>query len=271
MKNHVIALAILLVSAFIITSCRTEPEWQALFNGEDLENWDKFLGTSLGPDFENLAREATTERVFSVVEADGEPLIRISGEMNGSLATREDFEDYHLRLVFRWGDTLFSRRNSGLLYHGFGDLGEVFGTWMPNIEFQLMHQNLGDTYLMANTGCETPALRDEETNQFVYAPDAEPLPFGAHANGRMIRKGLQAENPLGMWNTIDLYCLEGTSVHVVNGLTVMVNRNTGVFEDGVLRPLTSGKIQIQSEGAELFIKSIDIRPIDMFPEGLFHE
>lgn len=270
MKNRVIALSILLVSTIMTTSCQKEQEWRALFNGEDLENWDKFLGTSLGPDFETLAREATTEKVFSVVEEDGVPLIRISGEMNGSLATREDFENYHLRLVFRWGDTLFSRRNSGLLYHGFGELGEVFGTWMPNIEFQLMHQNLGDTYLMANTSCEIPAVRDKETNQFVYTPGAVPLPFGEHANGRMIRKGLQAENPLGMWNTLDLYCLGSTSVHVVNGLTVMENRNTGVFEDGTVRPLTSGKIQIQSEGAELFIQSIDIRPIDKLPEEVSH-
>jgi hypothetical protein len=48
-----------------------------------------------------------------------------------------------------------------------------------------------------------------------------------------------------------------TAVHVVNGVTVMVNNNTGVFNDGIIEPLTSGKIQIQSEGAELFIRSID--------------
>jgi hypothetical protein len=67
----------------------------------------------------------------------GTGVIRISGEINGSLATRESFENYHLRLVFKWGEDVYSRRNSGLLYHSFGDFGTAIGTWMPNIEFQI--------------------------------------------------------------------------------------------------------------------------------------
>lgn len=242
--------------------------WQPLFNGQDLSNWDMYLGSSLGADFEELAAAATTDKVFSVVEDHGINVIRISGEINGSLATRESFEDYHLRLVFRWGDEVYSRRNSGLLYHSFGEFGTAIGTWMPNIELQLMHQNLGDTYLMMNTACETAAVRDDEKNQYFYTPGAELVAFGAHAGGRSIKKGSDAEKPLGEWNTVDMYCFGQTAVHVVNGVTVMVNNNTGVYEDGIVLPLTAGKIQIQSEGAELFIKSIEVRPLDNFPEGL---
>jgi hypothetical protein len=249
-------------------SCQREQEWNALFNGQDLSNWDMFLGSSLGPDFDSLAQAATIEQVFSVVELDGENVIRISGEINGSLATPESFENYHLRLVFKWGETVYSRRNSGLLYHSFGDFGAAFGTWMPNIEFQMMHGNLGDTYLMLNTTCETEAIRNEETGQFVYTPGAESLSFGEHANGRMIRKSSDQENHMGEWNTIELYAFGRTAVHVVNGTTVMVNNNTGVYENGVINPLVSGKIQIQSEGAELFIKSIDVKPISSLPADI---
>lgn len=76
------------------------------------------------------------------------------------------------------------------------------------------------------------------------------------------------ENPVGEWNTLDLYCLDRTSVHVVNGKTVMVNHQTGMYENGEIVPLTSGNIQIQSEGAELLIKSIEIRFISHIPEEL---
>jgi len=55
---------------------------------------------------------------------------------------------------------------------------------------------------------------------------------------------------------------------VVNGKTVMVNHQTGMYENGEIVPLTSGNIQIQSEGAELLIKSIEIRFISHIPEEL---
>lgn len=268
MKNQFFIVLAAISIIMMGSSCQREQEWNALFNGQDLSNWDMFLGSSLGPDFDSLAQAATIEQVFSVVELDGENVIRISGEINGSLATPESFENYHLRLEFRWGDKVFSRRNSGLLYHSFGDFGAAFGTWMPNIEFQMMHQNLGDTYLMLNTTCETEAIRNEETGQFVYTPGAESLSFGEYANGRMIRKGSDHENALGEWNTIELYTFGRTAVHVVNGHTVMVNTNTGLYENGVVNPLVSGKIQIQSEGAEFFIKSIEIKPIAKLPADL---
>lgn len=268
MKNLNFLFSIVIAILLSSTSCQQKSEWQSLFNGQDLKNWDMYLGTSLGADFKDLAEAATVEKVFSVVEVNGEKLIRITGEINGALATRESFENYHLRLVFKWGDIVYSRRNSGLLYHSFGDFGVALGTWMPNIELQLLHQNLGDTYLMANTCSETAAVRNEEKNQFFYTPGAELIAFGEHANGRSIKKYPDNENPLGEWNTVDLYCFGRTAVHVVNGVTVMVNQNTGVYENGVVKPLTSGKIQLQAEGAEFFIKSIDVRPITKLPGNI---
>lgn len=265
MKKTGFLLSFIFLISLFSTSCRKAENWQSLFNGKDLSNWDMHLGTSLGSEFDHLAGAATIEKVFSLVEADGEKLIRISGEINGSLATKESFENYHLRLIFKWGENVYSYHNSGLLYHSFGEFGTALGTWMPNIEFQLMKKNIGDTYLMGNTTCETSVRKDEEKNQYIYSPEAEVLTFGAHANGRMIRKESDNENPEGEWNIIDLYCSGRTSVHMVNGKTVMINTNTGIYENGEITALTKGKIQLQSEGGELFIKSIDIRPIKNLP------
>ena len=256
-------LFITLSLIMFFTSC--EKPWQPLFNGENLDNWDKHLGTPL-TGYEDLALTATPENVFSVVEENGEKLIRISGIVNGSLATRDTFQNYHLQLVFKWGDEIFSRQNSGLLYHSFGDFGVAIGTWMTNIECQLMHERLGDTYLMENTYCET-AVKEVEGG-FIYAKDGEVKKFGKDFNGQGIKKAVDAENPLGEWNTVDLFCFGQTAVHVVNGQITMVNNNTGKVENGQVIPLTSGKIQLQSEGAELFVKSIQIKPIKEIPAEL---
>jgi hypothetical protein len=260
--------SLIVILSLLSSSCEREERWNSLYNGENLENFDIYLGSSLGGIFDSISQAATPESVFSIVEIDGNQVIRISGEINGSLATMEELENYHLRLVFKWGETVYSRRNSGLLYHSYGDFGVAIGTWMPNIELQLMHQNLGDTYLMANTTCETPVVEIPENTQFRYSADGGLLPFGEQALGRMIRKNRDVEKPLGEWNVVDLYSFGTTAVHVVNGEVVMINYNTGVYEEGLILPLTRGKIQLQSEGAELFIKSLEWRPIKKIPAEL---
>lgn len=250
-----------------LNACNSN-KWQPLFNGTDLDNWDKHLGTPLrGEEFQELAQNATTDKVFSVVEMDGENLIRISGEINGAIATKEPYENYHLQFIYKWGDEVYTQLNSGILYHSFGEFGEALGTWMTCIEHQLANGNAGATYLMNITNCEITASRNEGERMYSFNPDAESVAFGANGDGQFILMAEDKENEVGEWNTIDLYCYGRTSVHVVNGTTVMVNTNCGYYgEDNTIVPLSSGKIQIQSEGGEIFIKSINIKEIDSIPE-----
>ena len=259
MKNRFHVL-ISIALAVIFQAC--EKPWQNIYNGENLDGFETYIGTPL-QGFDSLHALATPEKVFSIIEENGEKLIRISGEVNGSLATLDTFSDYHLELVFKWGEEVYTTRNSGLLYHSFGDFGAAFGTWMTNIECQLMHDNLGDTYLMNNTCCETNAKLQDE--RYIYSKDGEPTRFGKDFNGAGIKKAQDAENPLGEWNTVELYSLGRTTVHVVNGIVTMVNTNTGVNENNGIRSLSSGRIQLQSEGGELFIKSLRIKPITKIP------
>ncbi len=258
--NRITQLILLAIFVLILNAC--EQPWQPLFNGENLDGWETYIGTPLNG-FEDLHASATTDKVFRVVEVDREKLIRISGEVNGSLATLDTFSNYHLELVFKWGEQVYTRRNSGLLYHSFGDFGDALGTWMTNIECQLMHENMGDTYLMNNTVCETKASKTDEN--YTFDPLGNLTQFGKDFNGPGIKKATDAENAIGEWNTVELYSVGRTTVHLVNGEIVMVNTHTGVFEDGDIRPLQSGKIQLQSEGSELFIKSLRIKPIKEIP------
>jgi hypothetical protein len=252
----------ILVTVRTFTSCTKDKPWQPLFDGETIETWDKYLGTPL-KGYDSLAQTATIDKVFSIVEENGEKLIRISGEINGSLATRDTFSNYHLQLVFKWGDEVYTNQNSGLLYHSFGPFGEALGTWMVNIECQLMHERLGDTYLMNNTYCETSVKEVE--GGFIHSKEGEIKKFSKEHNGQGIKKAVDAEKPVGEWNTVDLYCMGRTAVHVVNGQTVMVNNNTGKIVNGNVIPLTGGKIQLQSEGGEMFVKTVRIKPITKIP------
>lgn len=261
MKKNSFVL-ILSIAIFTFTSCN---QWQPVFNGENLDNFDKYIGTAV-KGHDDLLKTATTDKVFQMVEENGEKLIHISGEVNGSLATQDTFENYHLQLVFKWGDKVYNTRNSGLLYHSFGEFGAAIGTWMTNIECQLMHEKLGDTYLMNNTYSETAVKKDGDS--FIYTAGADVTKFGKDFNGPGIKKAVDAELPLGEWNTVELYSVGRTTVHVVNGKVTMVNTNTGIFENGKVLPLTGGKIQLQSEGAELFIKTIQIKPLKEIPAEL---
>lgn len=249
----------------LFSSC--EKPWQPLFNGQDLEGWETWVGP-LENDSVPVGLNKDPLNLFSVVELDGEKVIRISGEINASLATKEEFENYHLTMEFKWGDELFTRWNSGLLYHSYGDFGAGLGVWMSAHELQLMTGNIGDSYRMGKSYCEIPMIKNDE-GKFVYSKDGEQKPSIPDTETRIVAKNGDHEKPAGEWNTVELYCFGRTSVHVVNGIANMVNYNSGKFlGDGKTEPLTKGKIQFQSEGGELFIKNIKIKPIQEIPAEL---
>jgi len=257
MKNLLLLVALCFISITTFSQ-------KQLFNGKNLKNWEIFLGSPI-TGFEDLAKKATPTSTYSIIEMDGQKVIHVSGDIFASLATKAEYENYHLRLEFKWGEKVYGKRNSGLLYHSYGPFGVAFGTWMANIEHQLMHDNLGDTYLMANTYCETKVKKGDDGKTFCYNPEGQSTSFSETDNGRSVKKIKDAEKPLGEWNTVDLYCFGQTSVHVVNGQVVMINNNNSKVENGLKIPLTKGRIQLQSEGGEFFIRKIEIEKIKGIP------
>lgn len=263
MKN-LFFLFLFAIATFTFSSCESEKTWQALFNGENLEGWDTWVGP-IEENGESVGLNKDPLNLFSVVDLDGEKVIRISGEKFASLATKEEFENYHIKVELKWGDEVFSSYNSGLLYHSYGDFGVGLGVWMSSHELQLKTGNMGDSYRMGKSYCEIPMIKNSE-GKFVYKKDGEILPSIPDTETRVIAKNASYEKTHGEWNTIELYCFEGTSVHLINGKVNMVNYNSGKYlGEGNIEPLTKGKIQFQSEGGELFIKTIQIKPIKEIP------
>ncbi len=128
--------------------------------------------------------------------------------------------------------------------------------------------NCGDYWGVAGGMEDIPAIKNAK-GEYVYDPVGKVYTFsqGSEA-GRHCMKKSDAENSTGTWNTLDLYCFGDTSIHLVNKKVMMVLYHSRQNEKGQVIPLKKGKIQIQSEGAEVFFKQIKIQTIDHLPAAL---
>jgi hypothetical protein len=249
-----------------------------LFNGKDLSGWDTYVGplydtTKKKFDGEPVGLNNDVNKVFSVVTEDGKPAIRISGENFGGISTQQEFRNYHLRLEFKWGKLKWhpkrdAKRDSGILYHAVGAHAVDWLFWMRSQEFQIQEGDCGDYWGCGEAFADVPAEK-KEGNKFIYAAGSPLLTFrNKGPNGRNCIKNPDAEKPTGEWNTIDLYCFGDTSVHMVNEKVVMVLYNLREPEGNRDKPLTKGKIQLQSEGAEVFYRNMEIEQIARIPTKL---
>jgi hypothetical protein len=110
-----------------------------------------------------------------------------------------------------------------------------------------------------------------EREKYVYNAKGKLLTFSEQsAQYRRCNKNSDAENPFGEWNTVELYCMGDTAVHVMNGKTVMVLYRSRQLDGDKETPLKQGKIQLQSEGAEIFYRAIQIQPISRIPEDILN-
>jgi hypothetical protein len=250
--------------------------WHALFNGKDLTGWDTYLAppadsTGKRTSDQPIGLDKDPHRVFSVIRDGDQNVIRISGEDVGGLISKKEYADYHLQVLFKWGTLTWGqkkgkKKDSGLLYHSVGPYGADWGAWMRSHEFQVQQGDCGDYWGCAGGTADIPAVKKSDSD-YVYTPSGQLYSFRAdNAIGRHCIKSNDAEKPSGEWNTLDLYCHGDTSVQVVNGVLMMVLYHLGQVDSGKVQPLTGGKIQLQSEGAEVFYNGVRIRPIDHIPE-----
>ena len=256
-------------------------EWKQLFNGKDLAGWDTWLGrphksvegldlkkNDKGEYAESVGLNKDPKKVYTVVSVDGKPAIRISGEIFGALTSKDEFENYHLKLEFKWGEKKWpprekAVRDSGLLYHCIGPHGAAGTYWMQSLECQIQEHDCGDFYSVGGAPTvDVEGVRKDEKGPVFYKKGAPKL---TNVKSRIVRD-VDHEKPVGEWNTIEVLAVGDTCVHVVNGKPNMVLTNPRGRLDGKEVPLTRGKIQLQSEGAEVFYRNIAIRPLKKIPD-----
>jgi hypothetical protein len=282
--RRLLLVAVLLAGVAV----RAQSGWTSLWNGKDLDGWTTWMQKpSPTSEVGGLQRDADgkyTEpigsgrdplKVFTVnADVDGRPAIRISGEVFGELRTRRSFKDYHLKLQFKWGEKKWpprdrpeTRRDSGLLYHVHAEPGAEGRTWARSVELQIQEHDVGDLYAVGSAiAVRAKARPDTKPTLYDYDPAGEWTFFSQSqgASGRCIKQP-DNEKPTGEWNTVELIVFHDDSIHIVNGKVVMRLHGPVRIDGDLPTPVTAGPIILQSEGAEVFYRDIQIRPITKVP------
>ena len=243
-----------------------------LFDGKSLDGFYTWLVDS---------RREDPLRVFTVVDqVDGASAVRISGEKWGGIITRDSYRDYRLVVEFRWGLLTWGQRrnatrDSGVLVHAQGadgNTGRDFnGPWMRSIEAQVIEGGVGDIILVAGFEADgarvTPRISarvgKDRDGEPVFDPNGEAREFESgriNWYGRDVdwqdRLGFRGrddvESPSGEWTRLEVVAEGDRITNIVNGKVV---------NEGYRSSLTGGKILIQSEGAEIFFRRIDLEPL----------
>ncbi|MCG6156625.1 3-keto-disaccharide hydrolase [Rubinisphaera margarita] len=214
-------------------------------------------------------------------------ILRISGDGFGGLITREEYANYYLVMEYRWGTATWRTRkdrarDGGLLLHcqgpdgNFGGSATQPGPWMTSVECQIIEGGVGDILVLqgkdengetihASATSEVTLDRDGEA---VWTPGGEKKTF---TSGRInwsgrdpdwkdvlnFRGANDVESPGQEWTTLECFVNGDTLTYRVNG--VIVNRAEDVVP-------SQGKILLQTEGAEMFVRKLELRPLpDQLP------
>ena len=208
------------------------------------------------------------KNVFIVSMVESTPILRISGETYGALISKSEFENFHLKLKVRWGNIKWNPRkdklmDSGICYFAQGDPGvDYWRTWMLSQEMQIMEGHLGDYWNIAHSAIDIKAYIPEGSMCAVASEKASFISVGTGTgNTGFVMRQSDYEKPKGDWNEIELICYQGKSIHIVNGHVVMILQHSRYHTLQGDFPLTRGKLQIQSEGCEVYYKELKIKEL----------
>ena len=164
-----------------------------------------------------------------MIEQDGKPVLRISGEFYGCATTRQEFSNYHFRASFKWGEKKWEPRltelkDSGILYHSRGDFGvDYWKSWALSQEFQVIEHGIGEYWRIATSEID---IRADPKAPGAVAPKWNPrAPWMAFAGSNNNALAGSDEDRPGEWNTLELVCFEDRCVHIANGKVVMALKN----------------------------------------------
>ncbi|HUQ66256.1 MAG TPA: DUF1080 domain-containing protein [Flavitalea sp.] len=241
-----------------------------LFNGKNLDGWYTFI--------KDRGRDKDPKSVFTVKDG----MLSISGEEWGCITTDKEFENYKLVAEYKWGNKTYGTRanrtrDNGFLLHSIGEDGGYDGTWMRSIEINIIEGGTGDLLVV---GDETnrflitcPVAPQKQNGSYIFQPGGDPVNenyarvnwIGRDPNWKD-EKGFRGindvENPAGEWNRLEC---------IVNGDQMSVYLNGTLVNQALFVRPSKGRIQIQSEGAEISYRRVDLTPLppapSYIPEG----
>ncbi|MDD3586128.1 MAG: DUF1080 domain-containing protein [Thermoguttaceae bacterium] len=232
-----------------------------LFNGKDLSGWYVFL--------KERQKGEDPNKVFSVQDG----MIRISGQEYGGIVSEQAYKNYHVIVEFKWGEKTWGTRvdkarDSGLLVHSFGEDGAFGKCWMYSIEANIIEGGIGDFIVVGDGGdrfslTAEVAAQKSTKNAYIWQKGGKPVTISRGRvdwfnrdpqwDGSLGYRGKnEVEKPHGQWNKLELIA-DGDNITVIlNGVTV--NQASKVKPN-------AGRIQLQTEMAELFIRRVTLQPV----------
>lgn len=264
----------ILVIAVLFTNGKTEKTFAQtfsaqqhtvrLFNGKNFDGWYMYI--------KDRGRNTDPKKVFTVENG----VIHISGEEWGCITTNEEFRNYKLVVEYKWGDKTYgsrlnNARDNGILFHSKGADGVYSGAWMQSIECNVIEGGTGDFLVLGNKGPDfllTAQVAPEKQNgSYIYQPGGDPVTInGGRINwsGRdpdwKDEKGFRGRNDvehsIGEWNRLEC---------IVRGNDIFIYLNGMLVNHAIYSRPGEGHIQIQSEGAEIFYRRVDLTPLPEVP------
>lgn len=164
-------------------------------------------------------------------------VLHVSGKEFGYISTKKKYADFHLLFEFKWGEKKHpprenAKRDAGVLYHT--DIYNGDKIWPRSLEFQVQEGDCGDFWM---------------TDSTIIIHDGKPTKPG---NNVQVIKSKDAEKPTGEWNKAEVIVKNGEITHLLNGEIV----NTGKLAN-----TKTGTIVLQSEGAELYYRNIQVEEL----------
>lgn len=210
-----------------------QAETVKLFDGKSLQGWTVHL----------VQDDVKMDDVWSVKEG----VLVCKGTPLGFLQTKDSFGNFVLELDWRWAPGKQPAKdtpNSGVLLRIAADPPTINGSrsFMAKcVEAQLMSGSAGDIWAfygfpLNREGERSKAIQDHEVLGDFHG-------FAAMKN---------VENPLGQWNHYEIKLQGDTLTLKING--TLVNQASGLATG-------KGPIGLQSEGAAIHFRHIQIKPL----------
>ena len=207
-------------------SCSTTGEHKRtieLFNGKDLAGWQQVLADPA----------VKMSQVWSVENG----ILVCQGTPLGFLYRGPAVTNFRLIVEYRWAPGS-EPGNSGI----FSRIGEPLKALPHTVEVQLKHGDAGDVM-----GLQGKPIAGGQPRFF----DVKAHPAAGDIAG--IKKMLDAENPPGQWNRVEILA-QGPRYQVwINGK--LVNEADGV-------EVSSGPVGVQSEGGVIQFRRVTLTPLD---------
>jgi hypothetical protein len=202
-----------------------------LFNGHDLTGWKTFLDPK--------AKDADPKKVWTIENGE----IHCAGLPMGYLLTDKEYGDYVLRVQWRWPA---KPGNSGVFVHVSGP----DKIWPKGVEAQLQNGEAGDFWLVDGFNLTVPDSENRRQGRHFLRIGESFQKAQGQSRPTAVRKPV--EKPVGEWNQYDITCHGSEIKLVVNGHHV----NTGTHAEA-----TKGHILLQSEGAPIVFRNIEIKSL----------